>query len=776
MNAFGAPGISPTWTSSAKDLVGCALGSSRVWFTTGHGILNEVYWPHIDVPQIRDLGFIVADGKGFWVELKRHDSYRTTAPQAGIPAIEIVHTHPRFELRLRLAPDPKRDAILIDVELQGDDTLRPYALLAPHLGGSGHDNIAETVLHQGRRVLRATRDSFALALAAVDAKQCDAFGATSAGIVGASDGWQDFDRNGALTWQFDHAGPGNVALIGELPRAATLSLAFAASPEAAATQAFSSLCQPMDAVCDQHIAAWRQWHDQVKIPAGLPTPIAEQLSISAMVLRVHQDKTFAGAMVASLSVPWGNAHDDIGGYHLVWSRDLVESAGALLALGAVDEARDVMRYLIATQTEAGDWAQNQWLGGKPFWHGVQLDEAAFPVLLAAALAEREALDGIEVRSMIERALGFIVRTGPASDQDRWEEDSGINGFTLATCIAALVCGAPWLESAARDWALHIADDWNARVEDWTAVHGTALARANGVAGYYIRDDPQVKAGGERDLGRILPIKNRRHDPGIAAENQVATDFLQLVRLGLRRADDRLVVDTLKVVDSELRVELPTGAGWHRYSGDGYGEHEDGSPFDGTGCGRVWPLFAGERGHHEVAAGRDPLPYLETMAAMVGRCGLIPEQIWDAPAIAERGLEPGKPSGSAMPLVWAHAEFVKLVHSRALGRPFDRPEATWERYAGRRPAPKFAIWSARAPITHMRKGQTLYLLLPRPARVHHGQDDWQQVGDVEAVDTGLGLYAAKLPTTRLAAGARIDFTMFWTDESRWEGQNHRIEVQ
>ncbi|MEO8250706.1 MAG: glucan 1,4-alpha-glucosidase, partial [Burkholderiales bacterium] len=299
MNAPGAPGISPTWTSSAKDLVGCALGSSRVWFTTGRGILNEVYWPHIDIPQIRDLGFIVADGKGFWVELKRYDSYRTTAPQAGIPAIEIIHTHPRFELRLRVAPDPKRDAILIEVELSGDETLKPYALLAPHLGGSGHDNTADSALHEGRRVLWATRGAFALALAAVDARQCDAWGRASAGIVGSSDGWQDFDRNGALTWQFEHAGPGNVALIGELPRAATLSLAFAASPEAAATLAFASLCQPMQEVWDQHVAAWRRWHEQVMVPAGLPKPIADQLSISAMVLRVHQDKTFAGAMVAS---------------------------------------------------------------------------------------------------------------------------------------------------------------------------------------------------------------------------------------------------------------------------------------------------------------------------------------------------------------------------------------------------------------------------------------------------------------------------------------------
>ena len=61
--APGSPGIAPTWTSSAKDIVGCALGPSRVWFTLGFGIVNEVYYPRIDIPQIRDLGFIVADGQ-----------------------------------------------------------------------------------------------------------------------------------------------------------------------------------------------------------------------------------------------------------------------------------------------------------------------------------------------------------------------------------------------------------------------------------------------------------------------------------------------------------------------------------------------------------------------------------------------------------------------------------------------------------------------------------------------------------------------------------------
>src|SRR5437763_14459102 len=123
-------------------------------------------------------------------------------------------------------------------------------------------------------------------------------------------------------------------------------------------------------------------------------------------------------MVACLSVPWGYAGKQRGGYHLVWPRDLVHCAGALLAFGAEPEARDTLRYLIATQTEDGHWYQNQWLGGTPYWTGIQLGGAAMPVLLAAELEERDALGGIAGGDMGRRAVGWLARTGPAAAQDR----------------------------------------------------------------------------------------------------------------------------------------------------------------------------------------------------------------------------------------------------------------------------------------------------------------------------------------------------------------------
>jgi glucoamylase len=776
MHAFGHPGISPTWTSSAKDMVGCALGPARLWFTTGYGILNEVYYPRIDIPQVRDLGFIVADGNGFWVELKRLGNFRMQRPARGIPALEYIHEHDRFELRLRIAPDPERDVLLMEVALTGDVDLRPYALLAPHLGGTGHDNLAETGVHHGRKVLWAEQGPFGLALAAANEQQADAWGPTSAGYVGSSDGWQDFARNGALSWHFDTAGPGNVALIGELPVSATLALGFGTSRDSAATLAFSSLRQPFSDVWDRYVAQWHTWCSGLNIPVNLPQPIQEQLGISAMVLRVHQDKTYPGAMVASLSVPWGTGHDDIGGYHLVWPRDLVESAGGLLALGAVDEARNILRYLIATQHTEGSWAQNQWLGGKTFWAGHQLDETAFPVLLAAALAERGALQGLEVRDMVYRALSAIARYGPVTEQDRWEEDAGINAFTLAACVSALVCGAGFLEGPARTFALELADYWNAHIEDWTSVRDTALARAAGVAGYYVRIAPPPDPSGNSGLAHILPIKNRACDPGLPAQEQVATDFLQLVRFGLRDPHDPLIVDTIQIVDRQLKVDTPNGAAWRRYTGDGYGEQADGGPFDGVGQGRPWPLLTGERGHYELAAGGDPLPYLEVMAAMTGRAGLIPEQVWDADPIPERGLYPGKPTGSAMPLVWAHAEFIKLAMSCGLGRPSDRPEAVWLRYRGRRPQVAHAIWTPRFPAAELHPGQHLRICLPAHALVHYGVDGWQQITELPTHYTGLGMHMAELPTAQLRGGQRIDMTFYWTGSESWEGRDYRVDVR
>jgi glucoamylase len=593
-----------------------------------------------------------------------------------------------------------------------------------------------------------------------------------------SDGWQDFAANGAMTWTYTQAGPGNVALLGELGRRhVVLALGFGSDREAAATLAISALLQPFEAAWHRHIVAWEGWHAETVNTTGCPPEFRDLMHISAMVLLTHHDKTYRGGMVASLSIPWGSATGDVGGYHLVWPRDLVESAGALLGVGGTDHAREILCYLIATQLADGHWAQNQWLGGRPRWTGTQLDEVAFPVLLASRLAEAGALDGIAVQDMVGRALAFLALNGPASDQDRWEEMGGVNAFTLAAVIAAFVCGAEILGGEVQSDILLLADDWNARIEEWCTGTNPELAAQFNVGPYYVRAAPASVVENRAAISELVPIRNHPGEYLMPADTVIATDFLQLVRFGLRQPDDPAITATLKLADALLRVDTPSGPSWHRYNGDGYGEHADGSPYDGSGIGRAWPLLTGERGHYEVAAGRDDeaAVMLHAMKNMSGRGGLIPEQIWDTAAVPGQNLFPGRPAGSAMPLVWAHAEFIKLTKSLRLGHAVDRPEPVWLRYGGNKPRAARAHWTRHMRVGTIHAGQALRLVFAEPAVVHWGIDDWRQPQDTVTVPGMLGLHVADLASEALAAGQRLVFSILDRTTGSWIESDQVIEV-
>ncbi len=764
----------PTWAHAGKDMVGTSFGPSRLWFTIAEGIVTEIYYPRIDIPQIKDLGFIIADDNGFWVELRQLRNYEIKQPNPGIPAVTIAHHHPRFTFTLQICPSQCRDVLLLRYQLEGDESLKPYALMAARLGGDAKYNMASVGNHNGRTVLWAEQGPFGLALAAVAKDGSDAWQRCSVGYFGSSDGWQDFAQHGRMTWEYDTAGPGAVSLMGELPKQASLSLGLGTSQEAAATLAVSSLMEDFSVVWDTQSRLWKSWMQGFQFP-DLPTHLHEILVKSCMVLKVHQDRTYTGAAVASLAVPWGESSQTLGGYHLVWCRDLVEAAGALIAIGAYDDARDVLRYLIATQQEDGHWLQNQWLGGTPFWQGIQLDETAFPVLLAASLQNHDALDGIPVKDMVRRALSFISREGPATCQDRWEEDAGINVFTLAVAIAALVEGSTFLDEAAQEFTLLLADSWNAHLDDWTVAKGTSFASRLGLKGYYIRTAPTEVLVRDGAMSEHMLIKNRACDPGLPADEQIGTEFLQLVRYGLRQPDAPYILDSVIAVDKVLKTDTPNGPVWHRYNGDGYGEKNDGSPFDGSGRGRGWPLLTGERGHYALLAGEDSLVYLEAMAAMTGPVGLLPEQVWDWNPIPKYHLEPGKPSGSAMPLVWAHAEFIKLCYSQALGYPVDRPAATWNRYQGKIPQISHDIWGPRYRPRHVRSGNRFLIALRAPACVHWGANGWKDVNDINTQDTDLGVHIVELSLTHLKAGEAFQFTFYWLENKAWEGLDYEVQI-
>ena len=793
--APGWPGIPARWTSSAKTGLGTAVdGDSRVWFTLGHGILNEVYYPRIDSACTRDLGLIVTDGHTLFSEEKRDTHSETSMIEPGIPCYRIrnVHAGGRYEIGKEVHSHPSCDAVLQRIRfVPRSGTLADYGLyvlLAPHIANHGAGNTAWIGDYKGTPMLFAERDGFALALA------CSApWIARSVGFVGTSDGWQQLRADKRLLRTYDRAENGNVAMTGQVDLVAeqgtfVLALGFGQTANEAAQHARTSLLEDFEVVQAAYVNGWKRWHRALPRRTAWTSSPRRLYDASAALLRIHESKRIQGGVIASLSIPWGFAKgdDDLGGYHLVWPRDLVEAAGGFLAVGAHREVRRILRYLQVTQEADGHWAQNMWLDGTPYWSGIQMDETALPILLVDLALREGALDGDGARTywpMVERAAAFLVRNGPVSPQDRWEEDPGYSPFTVAAEIAALLVAAEIADRASRaaDAAFlrETADAWNASIERWLYVEDTELARRYGVEGYYVRVSEPDRADAASPCAGFVPIKNRPPDQSFApAATIVSVDAIALVRFGLRAADDPRIVNTVKLIDALLKVDTPMGPAWHRYQGDGYGEHADGRPFDGVGIGRAWPLLTGERAHFELAAGRphDAERLADAIEAFAGASGLIPEQIWDAADVPAHALYFGHASGSASPLVWAHAEYLKLCRSLRDGEIFDRPAQTVARYLVGRVTSDRIIWSVNNKIRTMPCGSTLRVQTFAPARVHWGIDGWQSVRDCDSRDAALGVHVADLPTGGLRAGSQVNFTIYWPEDRRWAGTDFCISVE
>jgi len=370
-----------------------------------------------------------------------------------------------------------------------------------------------------------------------------------------------------------------------------------------------------------------------------------------------------------------------------------------------------------------------------------------------------------------------------SPQDRWEEEPGYSPFTIATEIAALLAAADLADAqaskAAADYLRETADAWNDSIERWLYVSGTELARRHAVEGYYVRVAQPDRADAASPRDGFVPIKNRPPDQatGVAALI-VSLDALAFVRFGLRAANDPRIESTVKVIDATLRVETPRGPAWRRYQGDAYGEHADGEPFDGTGIGRAWPLLTGERAHYELAAGRtDEAERLaQAMETLAGPHGLLAEQVWDGPDIPDRGLFLGHPSGSAMPLVWAHAEYVKLRRSLEVGEIFDRPAQTVQRYLVEKTTSPHITWRFNNKVRAMPPGRILRIETLAAAIVHWSVDDWVTVHDATTIDTTIGVHVADLDTMKMRTGDRVHLTFYWPAVERWEGADFLVFVE
>ena len=784
-NAFGAPGIEPRWTSSAKDGVGTAYhSSSRVWFTLSHGIINEIYFPFVDTPNSRDLQFLITDGETFCHEEKRDLLHQIECPEQNALLYRLTNSDPagRYRLIKEVVTDPHSPVLLVRTRVEILDAalvgkLRLYVLLAPHLGGTGKNNSAHWCSIGNRKLVHAFRGEVSLVLGGTPD-----FKRRSVGYVGASDGWQDLMDNFQMDWEFSRADDGNLAITAEVDLSAdrefTVGVGFGHSSQSASTQLEQALATSFAEVRKKFVGQWQRTRSGLDLSA-YSNDGGAMLRLSQCLLLAHEDKTFQGAFVASLSIPWGETKDDRdrGGYHLVWTRDMVQTAIALLAGGLTESPLRALIWLACVQGDNGCLPQNSSISGEACWQGIQLDEVAAPILLAWRLQQAHALRLFNPWALVSRAAGYLILHGPVTEQERWEENSGYSPSTLATIIASLVCAAEFARGNnlpdLANFLLDYADWLSAHLETWTVTNGGELLP--GKPRHYVRIKPATtgQRGQAPDLDQaecILANGGGRH----LARNIVGGDFLHLVRLGVRAADDSVVVDSIAVIDHVLKRDLPQGPGWRRYNHDGYGQKPDGRAYDGTGEGRCWPILTGERAHYELAAGRDPFPFVKAIEGFANEGGMLPEQVWDADDLPDFTLRRGGPTGAAMPLCWAHAEYVSLLRSRKEGVCFDRIEPVYRRYAIDRTTSAIEMWTFGHQTVRIAAGKTLRLITPISAQIRWTSDGWMTAHDLDMRDTTVGCWFGDLATTQLAVGVHIDFTFQWGEQ--WEGKDFRVTVE
>ena len=785
--APGGPGIEPRWTRGAKVAVGTAYStSSRVWYTLDYGCITEVYYPTIDSPQIRDLQFLVTDGESFF-----HDERRNFVGQidciseAGL-GFDVVKREKegRYSIHKTILGDPHQNCLLMRTRLEAPPELltklRMYILCAPHLEIGGWHNDGSVLQTRGYKVLVAHKGSTWLVLGA-----SAPFTECSCGYVGVNDGWTDLADNYRLDWQYEAALDGNIALTGgiDLSRGIefTVGLAFGTSRHDALSSLAQSLSIPFEQIRETFIRQWGRTSKRFALAPGSSNSKLFERSVN--LLLAHEDKTYPGAMIASLSIPWGEEKSDeeLGGYHLVWTRDMVKSVSALLAVGDSSTPLRSLIYLAVSQRDDGGFYQNFWIDGRPYWQGVQLDEVAFPVILAWRLWKNGALANFDPYDMVCRACGFLIREGPVTAQDRWEEASGYSPSTLAVHITALICGAEFLadrgDQATAEFVRDYADFLESHIERWTVTtQGTLVP---GISRHYIRINPADTAHCAEEDPNCGTLILANQPPGarfeFPAKEVVDGGFLELVRYGIRSADDPIIEDSLRVVDAVLKVDTPFGPCWRRYNHDGYGQRADGGSFKYWGTGRAWPLLTGERGHYELARGRDAGPYLRALEKFSQGIGLIPEQIWDKPDVPSKYLRFGRGTGAAMPLLWAHAEYLKLQRSAADGKIFDLIEAAFERYVrGGMERPPIEAWKFNRQVPTVAAGMRLRIQANSPFLLHWTSDEWQHATDTRSRSTAVGIEFLDVPVPEQRAPIR--FTFLWLDDNRWEGKDYTVEVQ
>jgi glucoamylase len=681
--APGAPGDDAHWPRAAKNGFGTSnTSASKVWFTLNNGVMTEAYYPRLDLPNTQSLQLVVCTSVGCQTESDdmRHELRILDSRALSFQQINTARDG-AYSITKTYTTDPRRPTILISVSIEtaanftGIDGV--YVYYDPSLNNSGMHDTAWTSWTSW------TSWASGNALLSADANVASALIASggltemSNGFLGRDDGLQQLKRARTISKKYDRAENGNVVQVARLtqPRSFTLALGFGRSGTEALANARASLRQGFARARHEYEAGW---HGYLKPLRRVDAKYQQQLNFAALTLKALEDKTYSGAMIASPSIPWGggpNANEPtISGYHAVWSRDLYQVATAFLALGDRAAANRALDYLFRVQQKPdGSFPQNSWVDGRPIGGGLQLDQVALPLVLAYQLQRSDRTTWLK---HIKPAADFILRQGPATEQERWEEKPGYSPSTIAAEIAGLVCAAE-IAALNRDQSsaklyLTKADEWARAVENWTAASNGPQAKER----YFLR----ITENNDPNDGARIEINS---GGGTYDEREIVdAGFLELVRLGIRPADDPLIVKSLAIVDELIKVETPAGAGWYRYNHDAYGECADGGDYDGrTGAGRLWTLLSGERGEYDVARG-DPASArrrLDAMMVFANDGMMLPEQVWDRDGSPRPELRFGEGTGSATPLAWSMAQFIRLAINIKQGHNVETPNATRARY-------------------------------------------------------------------------------------------------
>jgi glucoamylase len=758
-----------------------------VWFTLWRGILTEVYYPTVDRPQLHDLEFLFTDGESFFARERELACEIESIDNTLAYRIRIEDRERGFKLTKEILSEPLRPTVLIHCKLDSaaGKKLKLFFACHPHLEVGGEGNCGYATNVAGTPVLIAEKGGRWLAVSG----NCR-FARMTCGFYGRSDIRTDLSENCRMDWEFDRAENGNVVLGAEIDIGERsefkIGMSFGEDRSSAISNVLQSLGVPFECTLGRFRSQWKDTAKDIDDLARYSHDGGRVLRTSYNVILAHEDKTYQGAFIASLAIPWGEARTDKdggGGYHLVWTRDLVQSAMGVLAAGNKELALRALIYTAARQQPNGRFPQNFWIDGRPYWHGLQLDEVAFPVILAHRLDRLAALQDFNPRVMVKRAVGYLLSQGPVTGQDRWEEHGGYSPASLAAVITALISAASFSREdgdiVAAELLESYADFLREGLFEWTVANETALDPK--IGRHFIRLNPakpgEVAEPGSADHAMLeLPRRPPGQPGSYPARDIIDAGFLQLPRYGILDPNDPLITETLRLIDAHLKVETPHGFCWRRYPHDSYGQKPDGGPFADWGQGRAWPLLAGERGHYELSLGRDPQPYTRSMEGLASRTGLIPEQVWDAADLPQRDLYCGRATGSAMPLVWAHAEYIRLLRSTRDRRVFDLIDEVEDRYVRHRPpAVLFEFWTCMHPIRRIRKGRTLRICSQRPFRVRWTDNEWSGQHDTDSVATALDLNFADIPTAP-DQRAPVEFTFFWLDQNAWEGRNYRVEIR